>query len=755
MHSTRRRLTMPMLTVAAVTLLAACGPTPGGGTDGGTDAGTDGGNNGACTLGQAGCCVSNRDCSDLATQYTGYTPYCEKSTGACQLLCNTASDCSKKEFSPDTCSGGACVCDEGICEIPACSSTADCNGTGQCIGGKCTTGQTADGCVIAPTPIYTHDGEKVVLHAYATKGGQYVVPDSNFTWSSSSPVASVAPDTSESSMATITGGVAPGSATITATIGTATCTVTDTNYAAATSGNVRVVVLDALTRSPVPGARVVVKSGAGETDDVTDNTGVVDIASPGGTSFDVSVFTAVDPTNTDAPNGYQYVTVMGTTSNDLVIYLPRNKVPDMSGGYKGTLTTDDFAKLGADSVHLALAGTSIPGNFMDLDLSVLIGELIQTHISLAGVDQNVPLPSGMVLGIGSNMFKGDYDPLGIPGLRTAWALGGNLPLDKVTQVLGPVISGGSTSNLPIGQLVGQLLPLFNGLYSSVTPGVSISEYARVQDPNDNTKTLPDFSKFPDQALNFDTALGLKAIVDVPTLPKLADGSYLDGAVILGGTRVVGQGLVPLGVTAGTDVSDPQNDTPNGVVNDTGANPDPGKVIMRLAPEHGGIEGSDYVILSIALSFGNLTGGGGTAISGLSKEVSSIGYQQEINFGPTAYMPFANGAKLDSATRVFTPAAVDGADFYRLALTNGQNQGWVVYHASAASPITLPDPTAYLCGGASAPCGDRLEAGETADAQAVMTTDGTTLDQLATFNSENLDSLGTLVKGFSNLGITAQ
>lgn len=748
-----KRLLIPLLTLAAIGLMTACSNNPTNPTDGGTDAGVDAGPV-ACKLGQANCCVRSKDCADLSTATN--VAACNTGTGTCYLTCNASSDCPNLD--PTNCGNGQCVCDTGTCTLPACSSNADCNGTGQCIGGACGSGEASpDGCVIAPTPVYTHDGSTVALTAYATKGGTYVVPSGSFTWSSDTPsVASV-----DSATGVVTGGGTSGTATITATIGSASCPVDVTNYVAPAATDVSVLVLDENTRQPVQGAEVVVRAaGADVGEGTTLADGTTTVSNVTAATIDVHVFTP-DTGYADAPNGYEYVSVIGTTKKDLVFYLPRNGAPNVAGGYQGTLTPDDFAKLGTDDVHVALAGASLPGNFMDLDLNILIGEMIQTHVKFGSlIDQDIGLPSGLVIGIGTDMFKDKYQPLAVPGLRTGWALGGNLPLAQVTQVLAPIVSGGGgTSNIPVGQLVGQLLPLFTKFYSSVTPGLQLSEYPRVADANGNM--IPDFSQFPQYPVDLNTKMKLDATVDIPTLPKVG-GSYLDGAIVLGGVSVAGQGLVPLGLTAGTDVSDPNADQPNGIVNDTGDTPNPGKVTLRLAPEHGGIEGSNYVLLSIALGFSSLGGssGGVKALSGFVKEVPSISYvtdqngnlvPPEIGFGATDYMPFAEGAALDSTTRTYTPASVAGADFYRLSLTDTNGHGWLVYHGSASGTIVLPDPATYTCGAGQ--CGDRVAAGETADAQAVMTKAGTTVDQLFEFNDTNLDTLGDLTKGFSNVGIT--
>ncbi len=740
---TRQQWGWSSLAVFAFAALAACGPTTTGNPDGGAPDGSEPDAGTQCELNQPDCCVRSRDCRHLNDGPN--VAYCETETGTCKYLCNTAADCTTLE--PTLCGDGSCVCDEGFCKVPACSYDGDCGGAGKCIAGECQDGEAApDGCVIAPDPVYINEGGTVQLYAYATKGGQYVVPAGAWTWSSDDTgVVTV----DANGVAT---GAGAGTANVTASIGGASCSVLVNGFAKAAADEVRVVAIDELTREPVANATVVVDDGTNAVEGTTGADGSVTLMGITAATVDVHVFTAASG-YASAPNGYAYISVLGSTSKDLVVYLPRNPAPNKAGGFRGELTAEDFAKLGDDDVHIALAGASIPGNFIDLDLSVLVGEMIDTHVKFGNLlDDTIPLPSGLVLGVGSEFFEdrtrcpnmdaGCYFPLAVPGTRTAWALGGNLPLAEVTQVLGPVIGGGG-SNIDVGPLLGALLPLFNRFNSAVHPGVEIPEFDR------DMNGLPAFDQFPQVDIELTQELRLKGIVDVPTLPQVG-GEYLDGAVVLGGVIVEGQGLVPLGLTAGLDVQDPETQTKNGVVNDEGDEPTPGKATLRLATQHGGVEGSKYVLLGLALSFDGLVGGTGRqALSGYAATFDGIGFEEEIGFGTAGFLGFAEAASYDAASRQYTPATVAGADLYRLAMDSAEDRGWIVYHAGDLGPVTLIDPTQFTCGGAT--CEDR--AGANLDAQAVVT-DGVDPSQLFGFNGTDLDSLVKILRGFSTIDISA-
>ena len=85
-----------------------------------------------------------------------------------------------------------------------------------------------------------------------------------------------------------------------------------------------------------------------------------------------------------------------------------------------------------------------------------------------------------------------------------------------------------------------------------------------------------------------------------------DNAYSSGVVLLSGTIVPGQGMVPLGLTAGLDDPDTEDgtDQADGVIDHkpglVGA-PASGDVIVDFAPQHDGLEGNKLATLAIALT----------------------------------------------------------------------------------------------------------------------------------------------------------
>ncbi len=703
-----------------------------------------------CELWEPDCCTArhhsgdqrgDRDCSEVDAGTYSYT--CDTSTGTCILLCQTGSDCA--EWYPELCGDGHCNCEGGDCLPPACSSHADCAGHGLCIGGECQQAQAQpNDCVISPSPLYTKEGESVALHAYPLLNGEHVVTDAPVSWSSGNDaVASV-----DAGTGIATGGSEASSTTITAEFGSASCSVDVTNYTGVASGEARVLVLDEVSREPISLGMVVIDVGDDLVEADVDAMGVASFSGiPASGAIDVHVFASE---TVDAPNGYTYVSAIGTNERDLVFYLPRNFLPrnaESAAGIKGTLSRADFERISDKQVHLALSGLSIPGNFIDLDLEMLVGEMIEVEIDNALVEQAIgtniiPLPSGLVFGLSGDIYKPWYAAAGVPGRRSGWMLGGNLDLGQLLEIVSHFDLEGSEIDfdaVDMGDLMGTLLPMLDDFYSAVTPGLEVS----MTDLPDSAEGWPP-PGFADGNLTLSSPLALKGIMNVPTLPSFG-GSYMDGALLLGGVMVEGQGLVPLGIAAGVDSDDPAG--ANGRIFDprnTGNAEDlpEGKLALRMAPQHGGIEGSDYTVVALALSFDGLMAEERRfPLSGVVTSFDSLGYEEEKSFPVDSFLELAENATLDVAARVYTPEAVSGANLYRATMLRGGGQNWVVYH-EGSSPITLIEP----------PEGFADRATNYLNAQAVSTHGGLGLDELFQFNSSNLDDLVDLVSAFSSIMI---
>jgi len=677
------------------------------------------------------------------------------------LMCTTAGKCAPICKKTSECTAPMVCMPNGECVAPSCSSDAECNGK------KCCSGDCKDDCGYgSPTAckivskggvIYT--GKSIQLYAVAYKGdpktGGQIIPWTAFTWSSDA-ATKVAVDTAGK----ITGGATEGKAVINAKAGSTDCgTVDYVNYLAISSG-VRVVVLDESTGLPVANADVIVGANAAVK---TDASGVAAVAS-GAAADGIHVFAA----------NYAWVSVVGAGKTDYVIHLVPKPDTAKAGGFKGPF---DFTNVKDDAIQLGLAGNSITGNLLDLDFMMLIGEMILTHLKLetakgAPVDYDdwMGLPGAIVLHgkqFGVPDLINDFRILGTSGLRTAWGIGGGLPskdITKLISLLAPIIGGGG--DIPIGQIVAAVIPLFNKFSHAVQSVVDVVPIDKIATPCMNTKTavvdatdtypctkadnqpmvdsakMANYDSFPKLTLKLVTKMALATTLTLPDLPKYQT-HCMTGLAILGGVYLPEMGMIPLGIGVGLDnPADPTVEGDCKVTPDPSNNPEgltDGQTMLHMSTSHNGTEGNPYLIVQMALDFNSLTSGS-IAISGRVKMVNKI--DSTYNMTSEKLLGFAEGSMYTSATRTITgpTAAVAGANLYRYKV-NTSDGDWYVYTASHNTPITLPAvPGGYA---------DRAASAEMS-AHAISLA-GTTIDKLvAADNGQHLNNLFDVVDAFSHL-----
>jgi len=315
----------------------------------------------------------------------------------------------------------------------------------------------------------------------------------------------------------------------------------------------------------------------------------------------------------------------------------------------------------------------------DLDLDTLIGKQVNTRVELADQSAELPLPEGIVLGLSETMFRGDYVINATPGTRTLWGLGGNADLSAITRALGPALTGGSSSDINIGGVLAALLPLIGKLQSGVVSGV---------------QAAPSATQSIDLKLN--TLLRLKTEARLPAMPSgsAVAGATFEGAIVLGAGVAPGQGIVPLGLTAGVDLEggtpdSSGNPTGNGRIDPLETGAEEGRVSLRMAPLHSGLETGKYMALALAASFTGLASSDSpTLLSGL------VAYPSSVTYGDTATQLAFPGEFLGIPSqaglteRTFVTAPVSGASFYKLDVGSVSEGQWTVYF-DGSTPVEIP------------------------------------------------------------------
>lgn len=677
--------------------------------DGGSGCGGNGGGGGM------GGCFEDIDCPDPRFFF------CNTTTSVCEPACHNKSECTTatrgEQFKLAYCESGlGCQCDEGKCVGSLCGSDSDC-GTQVCRNGACVdapAASTVTKCSVLPDYAILKAGaaQKFSVEAF-NAAGDPVVLASGVTWSAGAG-GTIA---GSGNTATFTAGSAAmaAGAGATATIGTVTCSATiETLDGTVGANEIAVVVTDELTGRGVNMATVIASDSAGAPIGAAVTTGAngyAKLTGITGTEVNVTVFATA----------FNYLTIanyeMGGSSRFLSFVLRRNQT-DKYGGQKGTFNNVPVTS----NVHAALSGMSIAGSITDLSLTQLLGNTVPTRVKIGNaIDQmNVPLPAGVYLGFSSEQIKTNVSAQGLAGVcadsskvlagtcgtRTGWALAGDVPLGDL-----PIDAfAGGVDNIKFDVVLARIIPIFRKFNSSIVRDVEFSLKNTPLDPNgfpqfkdagteDYTTKNHEFS--PPGAV----PLAFNFVNRVPDLPKFRN-TYVDGVVLLGGANVPGRGVVPLGlgVAVNTD-GDAKTDKPM----DLAA---PGLVQLRMAPTHHGVEGSEYGILALGVSFKAFTDtSAGVSVSGI------FGHPEgnKLAFDPTGANPVAlpgpfpvmpEGAKYNySATtnnglaaRTFKipgfTTTTNPTTVVRVAFTDSFEHRWVVLADPAkvaANGFTLPQP----------------------------------------------------------------
>ncbi len=760
------RLAM-LASLASVLLLAGCPgsdtPTPDGGITGGGDF-----------------CIEDADCPDPALFF------CNSTTSTCQPACRTKADCSssvRAEFALDYCDSNplGCQCDQGACVASLCSADVDCGDSKVCRDGACVNAPdaaTVASCQITPDFALVKSGEPVQFWVsfWDASNKPVVLKDVDITWA---PEGTRVTGEGTGTTATFTGashGAAENAVKVTA--GGATCFAqVSTLQSNVPAGQIRVTAVNELTGRPVDGATVLVSeaaTGAALATGTTNGNGTVNVIAAG--EVTVSVF----------HGDYTYVSVVkystATGSRDLFFSLRRNQV-DQYGGYKGTF--DNVPK--TPNVHAAIAAMSIPGSAIDISVTQLLGHTVPTDITIGSAinEQGVPLPAGAYLGFTDQQIKTEVSAQGLAGVctsalsgvtdveaairagrcgtRSAWGFSGDVPLGDL-----PIsaVTGG-VDNLDYGSLLSQIIPVFKKLNSSIIRDVQFS----LAEPA-GTEGNPDFSNTAHFTAGVNHSfkgipLGFGFVAEVPTLPKFR-GEVADGVVLLGGADVKGRGLIPLGLGAGvnTDGND-KLDKQAGLSKE-------GQMVVRMAPTHSGIEGSQYSLVALAMSLQSVNdASAGLAVSAVQQKLAG----NRLAFDPNgsapvalsgSFMNFPENAKYNftdapqpgllARTFKFTKSPeVSSSSLIRIQFSDRGERRWHVLTdaATAVAGFVLPKPPSGFA--------DRtFYTGSTTGSrslllvQAIKLENGASavsLKDLVEFNGTNADRLGDYITAFSIIDYT--
>lgn len=656
----------------------------------------------SCVRDPAACCV------DLT---------CDVFSAECMPACSSDADCRARTDVPNA---GDLKCKNGACDFDHCGFDSDCPAGKVCHLGNCIGSfGCADiaSCQVEPTSAVVRQGTPVQFSATAYLQDGLVAPGVPFNWTSDDDgIVSV------NSSGLATAGAQPGPTTITATVAgcAVSCRANVYNYGEAQAGSTRVMVVDELEGIPIQGADVTLGAQPPAT---TGADGTVEF------TIELSPAAPADITVTRA--NYHYLTLKAVESPDVIAHLGKIYHLDendaaVSGGVKGLL---DFDKIRCEAGHvcdvnLGIAGLSMPGSLTNIKPRTVLGDNVVTPMNLGGSSVDVPFPEGFVLGLGASWFKQYSTPTGIPGTRAAWATGGKMDLSALIDLLMPAIWSGD--EIEYIRIILSLLGDF-GSHSAIASDVHISPIPELLDSNDlngNGLTddfIPDYDGFPAENMTLYVPIDHSLTITPPRLPV---GTY-DVVVVLSGVIVRGNGLVPLGISAGLD-SISHSDDPDGVIDDP--------IILHSAEVAGRIpeDACRRVILALAFNIASLASQTSTRL----RLAGQVLFVDDFD-GARTIPPFMTPADVayDPAARRLDINQAPAADYFQAIFEDETGKKWNIL---AENPVSFDLPPAP-------PEGDRSAR---ADFVSVELVPGVGYQDLPAFNNTNLDDLATLVKAFS-------
>jgi hypothetical protein len=575
-------------------------------------------------------CLLDEDCGDEEICLNGQ--------------CTFAPDC---EADADCEDGFECVGEQ--CYETVCRGAEDCPDDQFCNAGECVDPPSAASCFVGAQTAVISEDQQYRLEAFAVDDQGDGIP-ANFEWTSTNTgVASI-----DASGPFAVGEGGTGTTTVTAVLtetGT-TCSgeIILTGQEPVSMGNLRVVVTDAESGQAVSGAEVVLGDG---TTASTTASGVATLNAVQGT-YDISVFS--DPHN--------FVTVTDVQATDVRISVSPRRGNGPVAGFTGEFDLTQISSTG--DFTLGLAGASIAGGLLNLDLERLLGDPFLTQMEIPGVgNQEVPLPGGLVIfgqvfGLDLD-FKSTYYANTSGGARIGWGLAGKVPAQRLISLF----QGGGGG---AGDVLTTLLPLFNR-FDHATQPLNLTEEPRVQDTTDldgdgdTTEMVPDYDVFPQVELGPHVRQNLVTDVDVSNFPQMTDGAA-EVAVLVGGTVLSGPGYVPLGISATSD------EDGDGV-------PDTRRLTM--APPHGSVAGGRFGVVALAFQSGDVGFQNGVQFPDEFSASLWNGQSLPTSIGLGTF-PDASTGSVDDATRTVSVTA-DAGPVYRVRLV-GSERTWDVWSRGA-------------------------------------------------------------------------
>lgn len=634
-----------------------------------------------CDLGQT-CNISTNTCLQNRKECKGNEDCppgksCDLNTNKCVIptSCTTSESCYNlfpnewnKDTQPAKCNSAK------VCVLDACVNNIDCVAGKVCQGGACVTPISCDlvGSIKITTPaIVLKEGKEDFLKAqvFNKNGLAVVVEDDKITWETSD-----AEIVSVDSNGKIKGGVKSGIAQIKAHHND--CSQVSTpieieNFANLEENKLRVILRDLYTGKPVSDAQIIINEQAPL---VTDTKGWIEVEN---TLEKNDILVKSD--------NYQYLSILDTSSKDVILYLTPFVPQDKAGGYQGKFNFDNVKNLG--DLKIGIAGASLPSSLLDISFDFLLSESYMKDIEAGGISGTYAVPSNIVMVLGDDTIQENYRVTTPKGNIAFWGLGSKM---SMSDFLGIIQSVMGTEGLNMGDLIRELAPYFKTFYHALKTENKTSLCTKIVDTTDSNGNgltddlIPAYNNsscFPEFNLKLEKKLSLASTIKNPKLIKL-DNEFTDTAIAILGYNVDGNGFIPAGLTIGADKKE-KDDIPDQVVDDT---------VLNYSPQYNGMEGSTASLVLLAMKLENdkeetkadSPPPKKIRLSGLLRNyengVPSIMDLSQVNFLKTT-----DDASFNSPNISFT--AISDANIYRLKIKSVTGKILILY--SSKTNIKIP------------------------------------------------------------------
>lgn len=362
------------------------------------------------------------------------------------------------------------------------------------------------------------------------------------------------------------------------------------------AGSMNVLVVDATTGVPIENAEVTL---------VTSTDG--ELTAVDGTATLTGAFSGPVDLSITAAN-YWPMTIYGLKTKSSRVTL-RPVDPPGGGFFSGTLDfTEAYDSDTPEAGHLwvGIGGPAIKGNILAFGLDSLLGPNRPVNISGFELDA----PSNLYV----HGFTDPYIAAAPAGETVAFGLGGEVAISDITDI----IAGGGGGDL--GEVITELLPIFNTFYYAAREGVVVTEGATLAG----------------QDMVLTQKLSKKATLTVGPRPVVDPNPLVVAAVDFGADI----GFVP----AGLNIVDGENESTSEI---------------QVPPLTGTFEDKKYVFLIVSQEGGLGTDSTDQQVAVLSRGHTNISDVETPDFLTPAPFPSYTG---DGSTLAFDYGATADADF---------------------------------------------------------------------------------------------